>query len=51
MKRWFLLGIAVCLFAALTGCNEEADNPSMYIEPAQLTEEEVREFLQKHEKT
>ena len=40
MKRWFLLGIAVCLFAALTGCNEEADNPSMYIEPAQLTEEE-----------
>lgn len=40
MKRAFPTVIVICLILALTGCGGETAEPSMYIEPARLTEEE-----------
>lgn len=43
MKKLWILGIAAYLISALAGCSSKADvtsAPSMYIQPAQLTEEE-----------
>lgn len=40
MKKLKLLVVSVCLFLSLVGCDYEVSVPTMYLEPAQLTEEE-----------